>query len=241
MNDMNELENALENCLQQMNGGRASLEQCLRQYPGQAAELRPLLVAAVGLRKAREMRPSRQYKVRSRSKLMDYWQAHPKRRSFFAPMAMRLSVGIAMALAVLVLAGTAYAQNAMPGETFYQWKVTSEQAWRAVAPNPVAVDLTIADRRAEELTILVQKRSQADEEAQALADYHAILQQLQSDSNPQDIGQIMQTLEAHKQKFQQAGIDVPQLDAILHGNGNNGDNGGGGNQGGGNQGGGGKP
>ncbi len=237
--NMNEIEGILDNCLQRMSEGGASLEDCLGQYPAQAAELKPMLEAALDLGRGRGLTPSGQYKNRARSKLMDYVQAHPKGRGWFPSLAVRVSAGIAMALAVLMLAGTAYAQNALPGQAFYNWKVASEKAWRAVAPNPVAVDLTIANRRAQELTIVVQRRSQADEQAQALQDYHEILQQLQSDSNPSDLNQILQTLQMHKQQFQQAGIDVPQLDAILHGNGNQNNNGGG--NGGGNQGGGGKP
>lgn len=246
MIDMDELEKALENCLQQITSGRAGVDDCLRQYPGQAAELRPMLTAALGVGRGRDLTPSRAYKTRARSRLMDYWQTHPKRLSVFAPLAMRLTAGIAIVLAVVTIAGTAYAQNALPGQAFYDWKITSEKAWRAVAPNPVAVDLSIADRRAEELTLVVQRRGQADQatdEAQALQDYHTSLEQLQNDANPQDMGQIMQTLEAHKKQFQQAGIDVPQLDAILHGNGNNNPGGGGSGGGGsgGSGGGGGKP
>ncbi len=245
MNDMDELEKALDNCLEQVMSGQASVAECLRQYPGQAAELKPMLVAALGVGRGRNLTAPRSYKTRARSRLMDYVEAHPKRRSVFSPLAMRLTAGIAMLLAVVTIAGTAYAQNALPGQAFYDWKITSEKAWRAVAPNPIAVDLSIADRRAEELTVLAKQRGQSDQayyEAQTLQEYHASLQQLQNDANPQDMGQIMQTLEAHKKQFQQAGIDVPQLDAILHGNGN--DNPGGGNSGGGGSGGsggGGKP
>ena len=216
MMDMNELELALDDCLQRMMGG-ASLSDCLSRYPGRAAELKPMLEVAVGMARGQDIRPWRSYKIRARSRLMDYWQAHPRKRSVFSPLALRLTSAIAVALAILMLAGTAYAQNALPGQPFYGWKVASEKAWRAVAPNQVAVDLSIANRRADELTAVVQQRGGMDRQEQALQDYYQSLQQLQSDANPSDQGQIMQALEAHKKKFSQAGIDDPQLDAVLHG------------------------
>ncbi len=242
MNETNELELTLDDCLQQIINGTATAEECLRRYPAQAAALRPALAAALQMRTGREAEPSASYRARGRRQLMDYAQTPPRQRAFFSPLAFRLVEGIVVALALLLLAGTAYAQNTLPGEPFYDWKVTSEKAWRAVAPDPLAVDLSIANRRADELTLVVQQKSQSDRQQQAFQDYLQSLQQLQSDSNPSDTGQIMQLLEAHKQKFQQAGIDDPQLDAILHGNSGNpggGDNGGG--QGGGSGNGGGKP
>ncbi len=238
MNDMNELENILDDCLAQIEDGRAGLDDCLKQYPRQAVELRPMLEAALDLGRGRELAPSRSYKTRARARLVDYWQAHPKRKTAFSPGVMRLSGALAVVLALVMLAGTAYAQGALPGESFYGWKIASEKAWRAVAPDPVAVDISIANRRADELALVTQHRgqdnpSEQQAQAEALAQYHAILQQLQSDTDPQDMGQIMQVLQAHQQQFQQAGIDVPQLDAILHGKGNNGPSGGGSGSGGG--------
>ena len=47
---MDEIEIALEDCLQQITTGRSSVGQCLSRYPRYAAELRPMLEAAVRLR-----------------------------------------------------------------------------------------------------------------------------------------------------------------------------------------------
>ena len=250
MNDMNELGKVLDDCLQEMQGG-STLEQCLRRHPGQAMDLKPMLEAAVGLGRGRQVTPSPAFKKRARRALSDYWQSHPQRRTWPAPLAMRLTAAIAAVFVVLMLAGTAYAQSTLPGQPLYDWKIASEKAWRAVAPNPVQVDLSIASRRADELTVVAQQPDQPGQrgrEAQAIRDYQQSLQQLQTDSNASNAGQIMQLLESHKKQFSAAGIDDPQLDAILHGNGNgsggsgNNSGGGGGNSGGGGGGnGGGKP
>lgn len=241
MNETNELELILDDCLQQIMSGAKTAEECLRRYPAQADALRPALEAALQIGGGRGLAPSASYRARGRRQLMDYVHTHPRRRPLFSPLAIRLVEGIMVALAILLLTGTAYAQNTLPGEPLYNWKLTSEKAWRAVAPDPVAVDFSIANRRADELTIVVQQKGESDRRVQAFQDYYQSLQQLQSDANPSDNGQIMQLLESHRQKFQQAGIDDPQLDAILHRNGGNNGNGGdgGGSGGGGN--GGGKP
>jgi hypothetical protein len=127
-----------------------------------------------------------------------------------------------------MLVGTAYAQNALPGQPLYDWKITSEKAWRAVAPDPIAVDLSIADRRADELTVVVRQPEQPGQQgrkAEAIQNYQQSLQQLQTDANASnnasnnasDKGQIMRALESHKKKSTDAGIDDPQLDEIFHG------------------------
>ncbi len=239
MNEMIEYEQILDDCLQQIMRGEATVEDILRRYPAQAVELRPMLEAALGIRTGSEVAPSAAYKARARRQLMDYTQAHPRRRVSFSPLAMRLAIGVVVGLAVLLIAGTAYAQNSLPGDPLYNWKVTSEKAWRTVAPDPVAVDLSIANRRADELTLVFQQKAEGDRQAQAFQDYFQSLQQLQSDANPSDSGQILLLLETHKKQFQAAGIDDPQLDAILHGNSGNGGNGGNSGSGGGSGGGGG--
>ena len=234
MSDMNDLKQVLDDCLQQMSGG-ASLQECLRRNPGQAAELKPMLETAARLGRGREATPSPAFKKRARRTLSDYWRAHPRRQTAPMPLTLRLSAAIALALVVLMLSGTAYAQNTLPGQPFYDWKIASEKAWRAVAPNPVQVDLSIANRRADELTVVAQQpdqRGQRGREAEAIRNYQQSLQQLQTDSRPSDAGQITQLLESHKKRFSAAGLDDPQLDAILHGNGNSNRNEGGGGGGG---------
>jgi hypothetical protein len=219
MSEMNVLEQALDDCLQQMSDG-SRLDECLRRYPEQARELKPMLETAVGFGHGRELTPSPAFKMRARRTLSDYWQAHPQRRA--SPS--RLAAAIVVTVALLMLVGTAYAQNALPGQPFYDWKITSEKAWRALAPDPVAVDLLIADRRADELTVVVRQPEQPGQpgrKAEAIQNYQQSLQQLQTDANASnnasDKGQIMRALESHKKKFTDAGIDDPQLDEIFHG------------------------
>ena len=43
-------------------------------------------------------------------------------------------------------------QTAMPGHTLYDWKLGSEIIWRAVSADQVSVDLSLAERRTDEIT-----------------------------------------------------------------------------------------
>ncbi len=218
MNDEMVLEWMLDECLRQIMSGEATLEQCLRRYPKQAGELRPMLQAAVRMRAGRRAAPAPAYKKRARSMLADYSKAHPHQATAAGPRPRyRLAAGIAVLIVILMLTATAYAQSALPGDSFYGWTLASERAWRAVAPNPIAVDLSIADRRAEELTILYRTLGNSGRAAQAFQDYYQSIQQLQNDAGPGNNGEVMQALEAHANQFSAAGIDDPQLDKILHG------------------------
>src|SRR5512141_1712376 len=111
---MDEIEIALEDCLQQITTGRSSVGQCLSRYPRYAAELRPMLEAAVRLRQGRDVRPSGAMRERTRARLAEHMASHPrqprKRRRPVPGFALTL---LALALAFLAV-GTAFAQGALP-------------------------------------------------------------------------------------------------------------------------------
>ena len=66
------------------------------------------------------------------------------------PVIQRTALTFAVVVAALLVTGTAQAQSALPGDTFYAWKRTSEQVWRALSPDPVATDIILAERRLDE-------------------------------------------------------------------------------------------
>lgn len=213
MSDMNNFEQVLDQCLQQMVSSRSSVEDCLRQYPEQAAELKPLLQAAARLERGRGLGATPAFKGRARAQLMAHARSHPRQHlRTMLPRAWRTMATIAVLVVVLMLTGTAFAQAALPGEPLYSWKLTSEQAWRAVAPDRIGVDLSLADRRAGEVTAVSKEGGQRD---QAIADYHEALSRLDSEVGPADSGRLLQILELHKKNFNASGIDDPELDKII--------------------------
>ena len=69
---MEELELALDDCLDQLISGKLSLRQCLAHYPKYAEELRPLLEAALSLHGNREVRAPGALRARIRAQLMEH-------------------------------------------------------------------------------------------------------------------------------------------------------------------------
>ena len=210
---MNDFELALDDCVRELTKGSATLEQCLARYPQHSAQLKSLLDAGVRLQRGRELHPSAAFKERTRSKLMDHAHAHPRRPGKnHAPVLLRMMVGIAALLILFLATGTAFAQGALPGGALYLWKLSSERAWRAFSPDPVNVDLQIADRRADELIVVYQDQGR---QATALTGYHNALDRLEADNNAKSDTRILQTLDTHHDRLTKAGITVPELDKIV--------------------------
>src|SRR5258708_24990760 len=144
---MTDLELVLDACIAQLASGTASLDQCLAHYPEHAAQLRPLLQTALRFKAAGNVQAPSMFKTRARARLYAYMQAHPRHnRTTFSPV-WKVAVGFAVLLVAFLTTGTAFAQNALPGQPLYAWKLSSEKIWRALAPDPLATDLTIAYRR----------------------------------------------------------------------------------------------
>ena len=219
---MDEFELALDECLQQLGSGKSSLGQCLARYPQFAAELRPLLETALRLQRGRGARPSGPARDRARSRLTEYIQSHPRQPRNVRLVPRLAFVVVALALAVL-FAGTAFAQNALPGETLYRFKISSERVWRAASPDPVAVDITLADRRANEILTIAGKgsrdegnpRGREEAEAAGVAAYNDVLDRLSTESKGHEDTAILNVLEAHQKKFEHAGVRVPRLDEFV--------------------------
>ena len=198
----------LEECLERMAQGE-TMEACLARYPEQAAELKPLLAAANRLEKGAQLRPSAGFKARTRARLVSQMAAHPRggkspvRR---LPVFSRLAFGLSALLLALAITATALAQSALPGETLYAWKLTSEQVWRAVSPDPAGVDLVLSERRLDEA---VAVSGNANAQGVALDGYHKILTNLGHDKNPSDQVRIQAVLKTQQAKYRNAGLPTP--------------------------------
>ncbi len=209
---MDEFEQVLEDGLQEIASGAASREQVLARHPEYAGRLKPLLISAARLEGGRDILPSADFKARTRTRLTTYALAHPHSdKPSFPRIGQIVALLAVLALAFLVT-GTAFAQNALPGEALYPWKLSSEVAWRWVAPDPVYVDLGLADRRAYELTSVA---ADPGREAKALSGYQEVLTRLRSETDKQNSGRIIDALKVHKQKLSAAGITIPELNTYL--------------------------
>ena len=208
---MKDLQRILEDCLKRLSKGTASLDECLRRYPEQAEQLEPLLKTTLLLNSKPNLMPSPTFNAFGRFALIRFAKAHPRQ-----PRGIALSWRTAMATLVLAFAllvtGTVHAQSAMPGDTYYEWKRTSELAWRAVAPNSVAVDIALSERRLAEWIAV------ADDPVlgvSAKENYQAALSRLDSNNNEENFGLIVAALQSQQQALNSAGLSTLELDELL--------------------------
>ncbi|MEW6406878.1 MAG: sigma-70 family RNA polymerase sigma factor [Chloroflexota bacterium] len=208
---MSEFQKILEDCLPKVLKGTATVEECLARYPEYASQLRPLLRTVYTLGLAGALTPAPVMNTRTREKLGQYLRFHPRspqRNVFF----LRTAMAVASLVLTFLITGTAYAQTAMPGDSFYGWKRTSEQVWRTVSLDPVATDIEIANRRLDEL-IATADDPQLKESA--LASYVEVMDRLKAQQNSESLARVMQVIEVHHDIVDEAGLAGTEVESVV--------------------------
>lgn len=217
---MSDFERILDECLREIESGRANVDDCLARHPDYTIELSPILLAAARLAEGRAMTPAAQFKARARAQLTQHMQTHPRRKTsafHFLTSTLRfrpasLAVVTLALLLVFLVTGTALAQGALPGDLLYNWKLTSEQVWRAAAPDPLEVDLFLIDRRAAELIAVSNDPARL---SNAIAAYQKTLAQLTTVTDAAAQARIQAALAAQQELFDRVDISIPELDAYI--------------------------
>lgn len=207
----NELETILDVCLNQIEDGESSVEECLALYPEQAPQLEPLLKAATKLSRGREVVPDPAYKARTRARLSIYMQQNPQRKRV-SPVFWRFAIGLVTMLLVFLATGTSFAQQALPGDRLYNWKLTSENVWRMTSSDQLGVDLTLSNRRVSELVIVSGDQLRR---ARALENYEKLLAKFNAAKTEKDRARILPVLRVQHESLTKAGVSIPELDALL--------------------------
>ena len=117
-------------------------------------------------------------------------------------------------LLTLVMTNTVFAQEALPGEALYNWKLASESLWRAVAVDPLGTDLTISDRRINEFVAV-----SADEQrrTEVLLGYNRLLARFQDEHDEADRARIRHALRSQQDWLRREGLSIPELDKYFSG------------------------
>ena len=207
----NELETVLDICLSQIEEGEANIEECLALYPEQAAELEPLLKAATKLSLAREVVPDPAYKARTRAKLSIYMQQNPQRKRV-SPIFWRVAIGVMTMLIAFLATGTSFAQSALPGDQLYDWKLTSENVWRMTSSDQLGVDITLSNRRVQEIVVVSGNHAR---QQRALENYRKLLVKFNATKNENARARILPVLRAQHEALIKAGVRTPELDALF--------------------------
>jgi len=199
---MTDFDKILDDCLNNLASGASSVDECLLRYPQHASLLEPLLRTAVRLEQGRALKPSVAFKARTRAKLTQHMQANPSRKVSRAPfMFWKFATSFAVILLALLITGTAYAQSANPGDSFYSWKIASELVWRAVSPDPVRTDINIANRRIDEMNKFPNDPVRW---AEAWEGYLEVVTRLESELDADTLKSILPI------ELEQEPIEVPQ-------------------------------
>ena len=204
----NNLEAILDTCLDQIEGGKTNIDECLARYPEHAAELKPLLQAATRLARGREIIPDPSYKARARTQLNVYMQQNPQRKRI-SPVLWRFAISVASVLLIFVVSGTAFAQSSLPGDALYNWKLTSEHVWRLTSNDQLTVDITLSNRRVNEL---VSVSDNAARRARAVENYEKLLIKFQAEQNQVKRARILPILRAQHEALIKAGVDLAELE-----------------------------
>ena len=204
----NDLETILDICLYQINQGESSIDECLARYPEHATQLQPLLLAATKLTRGREVMPDPSYKMRARSQLNVYMQQNPQRKRV-SPMFWRFSIAFVTMAMLFLASGTAFAQQALPGDALYNWKLTSEHLWRYTSRDQVGYDIALSDRRMHELLVVSGDEARR---ASAIQNYERLLIKFRNAEDDGDRARILPVLRAQHEALLEAGVIAPELD-----------------------------
>lgn len=211
MND-EEFEAILETCIDDIAEGEASPEDCLIRYPQYAAEMEPILLTATYLRNAKDVKPSPFLRGRIRAELNHAIKSTPQKKMRMPLYFWRLALNVAVLVFALLMTNTVFAQGALPGDSLYNWKLSSERIWRMVSADPLGTDLQLSNRRISEYVAVSNDDTRR---ARVLVSYNELLTRFKSDNNDQE--RILAVLRSQRDSLHQAGLSIPQLDDYVSG------------------------
>jgi hypothetical protein len=102
----------------------------------------------------------------------------------------------------------------MPGERLYNWKLASENLWRALTADPLGTDLKLSDRRVSEY---VAVSADQQRRTQVLLGYNKLLIRFKDEQNDSDQARILDVLQSQQTSLHQAGLSIPELDSYFSG------------------------
>ena len=209
---MNDFDEILDDCLEQISSGASTLDESLARHPEHSTELRQLLQTALQMEGGRMVQPSAAFKSRTRTQLSSHMHIHARARRKL-PLLTRLAISFAAMLpAFFLVTGTAYAQTVLPGDFFYSWKITSEQAWRTFSNDPVSTDIALADRRVNEWIAVKDDPARTTE---ALDRYLEVLMRLKAVDDMDTKVRILLLLQAQQKLLKDVNLIIPELDEYL--------------------------
>jgi hypothetical protein len=212
---MNEFDLILEECVDLIASGETSPEECLDLYPEYAAQLEPILNTTVRLQEeGREVTPPPFLRARIRGELNRAMKNNPRKKSRSPFFFWRMGLNISVLVFALLMTNTVFAQEALPGETLYNWKLASENLWRAVTVDPLGTDLKLSDRRVNEYVAVSADQQRRTE---VLLGYNKLLIRFKDQQDGADRARIFSVLKSQQDSLHRVGLSIPELDRYFSG------------------------
>jgi hypothetical protein len=171
--------------------------------------MEPILLTATRLKSVREVRPSPFLRGRIRAELNHAMKSSPQSKVRLPLFFWRMALNVALLVFALVMTNTVFAQGALPGDSLYNWKLTSERAWRMVSADPLGTDLQLSDRRISEYVAVSNDETRR---ARVLVSYNELLTRFQSEGDNNDQQRILVVLRSQQDSLQRMGLSIPALD-----------------------------
>ncbi len=165
MRKSREFDNVLDKCLERLLVKGETVEQCLQSFPEHGDALKPLLEAALAIKKASAIQPNSELKDKARYQFYSALREteHKRSRPFLRwNWQPRWATAVAIVL-VLLLTGSstvAAASGSMPDEPLYPVKLATEQAQLVFTPSAMGKAefyAKLADRRVLEIVRMADK------------------------------------------------------------------------------------
>ena len=206
---MNEFESIFDESWSQIENGESTVDEVLARHPEHRAQLGPLLQAASKLADTKDVSsPSPSFRARNRAQLNKHMYENPQMKRV-SPLFWRMTITLVSLFLAFVVSGTVFAQSALPGDAFYDWKRNSESAWRIVSPDRLGTELSMSNRRVKELVALSGNEIGRE---RVLDDYQRLLVGFEG---AQDQERILMVLRAQQEFLRNAGVSIPELDNYL--------------------------
>jgi hypothetical protein len=120
-----------------------------------------------------------------------------------------MALNLAVLTLILLMTNTVFAQAALPGETLYNWKLASENIYRAVTVDPLGADLKFSERRVQEYMAVSQDQQRR---TKVLLVYNRLLVRFQDEQAEGGRFRIQSVLKSQQDSLHRAGLTIPELD-----------------------------
>jgi hypothetical protein len=126
----------------------------------------------------------------------------------------RMALNVAVLVFALLMTNTVFAQGALPGDSLYNWKLTSERVWRTVSADPLGTDLELSNRRINEYVAVGNDEARR---ARVLVSYNELLTRFKTEGNNNDQQRILVVLRSQQDSLHKIGLSISTLDDYVSG------------------------